>query len=348
MDSGNDDYLWMDKYQPRTLEGLTFNPTVTKILTSLSKKDDFPHLIFYGPEGAGKKTRIHAFLEKIYGPGVHKVNTEIRELKINSTHIEFGITSSNYHIELCPSESDNHDKVIIQKVIKETSSVSQLDPKSQKKFKVIVLLEVDNLTRDAQAALRRTMEKYSKTCRLIMSCNSLTKIIPPIRSRCLSIRVAYPEEEDLKIMLNRIASQEMVKLSDKQLDLIIENSEHNIRKAINTLQLTSLETYSKNVYVPDYVMSIKTMCNDIMKEQSAMALKKLREIILSLIVNGIGSEEIILGMAKEFVKNLKNDDKKREIIYYAALYDNRAQNGTKAIFHIEALIARIMLIVSKQ
>lgn len=339
-------FLWMDKYQPKSLKELDFNPTVKEILSSLAKKNDFPHLIFYGPEGAGKKTRIHAFLEEVYGPGVHKVNTEIRELKVNNSHIEFGITSSNYHIELCPSECENQDKVIIQKVIKETSSVSQLDPQTKKKFKVIVLLEVDNLTRDAQAALRRTMEKYSKTCRLIMSCNSLTKIIPPIRSRCLSIRVACPSNQELKQTLNTIANQEMIKLSEQQMDLIVKQSENNVRKAINTMQLTTLETFSKNVYVPDYLLSIKSICNDVMKDQSANGLKKLREHILTLLVNGIGSDEIILEMAKNFIKLVQNEEKKRQIIHYAALFDNRAQNGTKAIFHIEALLARIMLIIS--
>lgn len=344
---GFDEYLWMDKYQPKTLENLSFNHTITKILDSLSKKDDFPHLIFYGPEGAGKKTRIHAFLEKVYGPGVHKINTEVRELKINSTTIEFNITSSNYHIELCPSESANHDKVIVQKVIKETSSTGQLDAKSQKNFKVIVLLEVDNLSRDAQAALRRTMEKYSKNCRLIMSCNSLTKIIPPIRSRCLGLRVASPNEAELKNLLKEISNNEAIKLSDQILDDIIKESDCNIRKAINTLQLTSLESYSKKIFIPEYVSAIQSICYEIKKEQSPNALKRLRQNILKLIVNGIESEGIILGVTKEMLKIEKNELKQKEIIRWGAIFDERAQNGTKAIFHIEALIARIMLILSQ-
>ena len=132
----------MDKYSPKSLNELTFNPKITNILNNLSNRDDFPHLIFYGPDGVGKKTRIHAFLEKIYGAGIFKMNTETRELKVNSTTFQYTISSSNYHIELCPSDSEIYDKYIITKVIKESSSVAQLDTKSQKKFKVIVLLDL--------------------------------------------------------------------------------------------------------------------------------------------------------------------------------------------------------------
>lgn len=101
-----------------------------------------------------------------------------------------------------------------------------------------MLLDIDNLTKEAQASLRRTMEKYMSTCRLIMSCNSLTKVIPPIRSRCLSIRVPCPTNDDIKSILTEIKLSESLSISDNQMDLIIKNSERNIRKAINCLQLS--------------------------------------------------------------------------------------------------------------
>lgn len=99
VDSGRfEEKLWMDKYVPSDKSELTFHPDTTDILLQLAKKDDFPHMIFYGPEGAGKKTRIRIFLSELFGSGVYKMNNEIKVLKQNTVSIEFSIISSNHHI----------------------------------------------------------------------------------------------------------------------------------------------------------------------------------------------------------------------------------------------------------
>lgn len=128
--------------------------------------------------------------------------------------------------------------MIIQNVIKETASVQNVDFRQGKKFKVIVIHEADNLTKDAQAALRRTMEKYMANCRIIMTCTCLSKIIMPIRSRCLSLRIPSPTNEDIRKLLKDIRAKENLTFNDRLLDAIVENSNRNVRKAINTLQLS--------------------------------------------------------------------------------------------------------------
>jgi replication factor C subunit 3/5 len=323
MESANDERLWMDKYQPKTIDDLDYNLNITNILKCISTKEDFPHLIFYGPEGAGKKTRIRALLSLLYGSGVHKVNTETRELKVNSTTVEYMITSSNFHLELTPSDAEIHDRIIVQKVIKESASVGQLDAKNQRNFKIIVLQEIDNLTKEAQAGLRRTMEKYMKSCRLIMSCNSLTKVIPPIRSRCLSIRVPCPEEVDIQRILKNIKLKEGITVSDKQIDMIVSKCERNVRRAINCLQLTSLEAYSKDIFIPEYITSIRGIADEIHKDQSPACLKRLRESFLKLLVNGVPNDVIVINLVKELCVKAKNDEVRRQIIYWGAFYDHR-------------------------
>lgn len=124
---------------------------------------------------------------------------------------------SNYHIELNPGDAGIYDRFVVQDVIKEmaankslnagggilggaSSALAADDGLKKKKtveYKVVVLVEVDKLTRQAQAALRRTMEKYSSTCRLILCCNNQSKVIEPVRSRCLGIRVAAPSHDDV-------------------------------------------------------------------------------------------------------------------------------------------------------
>ena len=94
----SEEKLWFDKYIPMDKNSLTFHAETTKILMELAQKDDFPHMIFYGPEGAGKKTRIRIFLSEIFGQGVFKITNETKIIKYNSTAIEFSVLSSNYHL----------------------------------------------------------------------------------------------------------------------------------------------------------------------------------------------------------------------------------------------------------
>ena len=161
------DKLWVDKYRPLTLDSLDYHEELTRQLKNLAGNDDFPHLLFYGPNGAGKKTRALAFLHEVYGSGVTKPQSELREFKINSTTVECNIISSKFHFDLTPSDAEFHDKTVVQVLIKEVASTHQLDSKMQKSFKVIIINEVDKLSREAQAALRRTMEKYISQCRCV-------------------------------------------------------------------------------------------------------------------------------------------------------------------------------------
>ena len=123
------------------------------ILQKLAKSDDFPHILLYGPSGAGKRSLIKCVLKELYEtPKVHLVKSELKELKCGAngtTVVEVVIFSSNYHIEVTPSEADSHDRFIVQKLIKEVAGSAQLDQKQQKSFKVIVIHEMDKLTKQA-------------------------------------------------------------------------------------------------------------------------------------------------------------------------------------------------------
>ena len=230
--------LLVEKYSPRVFSDLTYNESVTKHLEKISTKTNFSHLIFYGPDGAGKKTRIKLLLQHIFDHNVHKLKIETKEMKVNSTNVQYTIASSNYHIELTPSDNGIHDRHIVNYVIKETASIGNINRKDNKFNKIIVIHEADNLSRDAQSSLRRTMEKYVGNCRIIMSCNQLSKILAPIRSRCLTIRIASPTENDMLQCLSHIRNEEKLKISDLQIQKIISESKRNLRTAIFQLQLS--------------------------------------------------------------------------------------------------------------
>jgi len=119
--------LWVDKHRPTSLAKLSLHPDVTSKLIALAATDEIPHLLFYGPPGAGKKTRVMALLREIYGAGVEKVKLEHRSFTVSSSKtIEVTTLGSNYHIECNPSDAGNSDRFVIQEVIKEIAAHGNL------------------------------------------------------------------------------------------------------------------------------------------------------------------------------------------------------------------------------
>jgi len=146
--------LWVEKYRPLTIADAKSAPGIHKdtydMVQKLAQSDDFPHILFYGPSGAGKRTLTKCLLQELYGTTmVHKIKSEHKEFKDGSSVVECVVFSSNFHLEVTPSDADNKDRVIVQKLIKEVAGTQQFNTQVQKSFKVVVIHELDNLTREA-------------------------------------------------------------------------------------------------------------------------------------------------------------------------------------------------------
>ena len=187
----------------------------------------------YGPSGAGKKTRIVATLRELYGPGVEKIKIDSRVFQTTSNRkLEFNIVASVYHLEITPSDVGHFDRVVVQDLLKEVAQTQQVDQSARQRFKVVIINEADHLTRDAQAALRRTMEKYSPNLRLILLANSTANIIAPIRSRTLLVRVAAPTDDDICKVLKQVGNAENWLEAEGLNRRIARESGRNLRRAL--------------------------------------------------------------------------------------------------------------------
>lgn len=198
----------------------------------------------YGPSGAGKKTRVIATLKELYGSGVEKIKIDARVFQTTSNRkLEFNIVSSVYHLEITPSDVGNYDRVVIQELLKEVAQTQQVDLSAKQRFKVVVINEADHLTRDAQAALRRTMEKYSPNLRLILLANSTSNIIGPIRSRTLLVRVAAPTEEQICSVLQNAGKREGWPEAPGLNKRIAKESDRNLRRALLMFEAIYAQTW---------------------------------------------------------------------------------------------------------
>ncbi|KJZ76609.1 Replication factor C subunit 2 [Hirsutella minnesotensis 3608] len=210
---------WVEKYRPKSLDDVTAQDHTITVLQRTLQASNLPHMLFYGPPGTGKTSTILALAKELYGPEMMKT----RVLELNA--------------------SDERGISIVREKVKNFARMQLTNPPNSAKskypcppFKIIILDEADSMTQDAQSALRRTMETYSKITRFCLICNYVTRIIDPLASRCSKFRFKSLDEGNAKKRLEDIAQAEGVLLEDGAVDALIRCSEGDLRKAITFLQ----------------------------------------------------------------------------------------------------------------
>ncbi|KAK7423374.1 Subunit of heteropentameric Replication factor C (RF-C) [Neonectria punicea] len=210
---------WVEKYRPKTLSDVTAQDHTVTVLQRTLQASNLPHMLFYGPPGTGKTSTVLALAKELYGPELIKS----RVLELNA--------------------SDERGISIVRDKVKNFARMQLTNPTAGYKdkypcppFKIIILDEADSMTQDAQSALRRTMETYSKITRFCLICNYVTRIIDPLASRCSKFRFKSLDQSNAKKRLEEIAEKEGVPLEEGAIDTLIKCSEGDLRKAITYLQ----------------------------------------------------------------------------------------------------------------
>ncbi|OMP85453.1 Replication factor C subunit 5 [Diplodia seriata] len=338
--------LLVDKHRPRSLDALTYHHELSERLRALAQSGDFPHLLVYGPSGAGKKTRIVATLKELYGAGVEKIKIDSRVFQTTSNRkLEFNIVTSNYHLEITPSDVGNYDRVVVQDLLKEVAQTQQVDLAAKQRFKVVVVNEADHLTRDAQAALRRTMEKYSPNLRLILLAESTSNIIAPIRSRTLLVRVAAPSEEAIAEALKAAGKKEGWRENEELNKKIARDCGRNLRKALLMYEAVHAQneivTENTPIPPPDWEELIAQIAKEIVGERSPARIMQVRAKLYDLLTHCIPPTTIIKTLTWKLIP-LCDDELRADVIKWSAFYEHRIKMGSKVIFHLEGFVAKFM------
>ena len=352
---GASSLLWVDQHRPTSFDQLDYHAQLNERLRGLCEGGDLPHLLLYGPSGAGKRTRVGCILRELFGMAAErrKVAHKVFKLGDNRKELEVTTVTSAHHIEVNPSDSGINDRLVVQELIKDMASNAPLDFQASKRksLKVIVLHEVDQMTRLAQQALRRTMEKYTKTCRIIMVCDSVTKVIEPLRSRCLGIRVAAPTESDIAKVLTSVGQKEGLKVATQLVDRLVKSSDRNLRRALLQLEATKvavgqLELPSNaSIQNADWEFVCFDIVTMIRKVQSATQLKAIRTKLNDLLSHAVPADVILRHIQVLLLPHI-DDEISGEICKVIAKFDHNLAKGTKPIFHLEACIARIMQVLA--
>lgn len=201
---------WSEKYRPRTLDEVAAHGDIIDTIKKLLAEDQLPHLLFYGPPGTGKTSTILAIARQIYGPSI-----------------------SNMTLEL--NASDDRGIDVVRHEIQDFASTRTI---FSNKFKLIILDECDAMTKDAQFALRRVMEKYTRNARFCLICNYVHKIIPALQSRCTRFRFQPLPEQFVKGRLEHICAEEGISASPDGYEALVELGGGDMRRTLNLLQST--------------------------------------------------------------------------------------------------------------
>lgn len=274
MASDRQNLPWVEKYRPRRLEDLIAHGDILSTIQRFINEDQVPHLLFYGPPGTGKTSTILASARQLYSD--NQFSAMVLEL----------------------NASDDRGIGIVRGHVSTFASTQAI---TSSKFKLVILDEADAMTTDAQNALRRIMEKFTRNTRFCLICNYLSGIIPALQSRCTRFRFGPLSPEQMAARLEHVISVEGVKIDEDGRKAVLKLAAGDMRKALNILQSSWLafgDVTEDNVYtcvghpLPKDIVSIVTwMLNDSFSDayRNIMQLKTLKGLALQDILTEVHS-----------------------------------------------------------
>ena len=307
--------MWVEKYRPKKISEIVNQKEIMGSLGALLKnQSEMPHLLFSGSAGVGKTSTAICISREILG--------------------EYW---RDYSLEL--NASDERGIGMVREKVKKFSRFAGLD--TEIPFKIIILDEADEMTSDAQTALRRIIEDTAKYCRFILIANNLSKIIEPIQSRCVVFKFTRISNKEISSQLKFIAQKEKIKADEKGLETISDYADGDIRHAINILQAAA-STGSIDVSSVKSVIGLtKTKdVQDVLKLALAGNVSDAREKMIELIkVYGMSESDFLKYINQAvFSSKTSNIEGILEII---AKYDYRILVGANPEIQLSALLAEL-------
>jgi replication factor C small subunit len=306
--------IWTEKYRPHKFDDILGQKDIVEKVRAFVKQRNMPHLLFSGPAGVGKTT-----LSLVIA----------REL--------FGESWRNNFLELNASDERGID--VVRTKVKDFARTKAI---GDVPFKIVYLDECDALTKEAQQALRRTMENYTLTCRFILSCNYSSKIIDPIQSRCAVFRFKPLSKDEMVAVIKNIRDNENLKMSGAAMEAVYQISHGDCRKAENILQ--SAAALGKEID-EELVFSLASVAKpDELRKVLQIAIEgrfldareKLLEIMLAYGLSGI---DVIKQIQKE-VWSLDLDSRaKVKLVDKCGEIEFRMTEGSDEFIQLEALLA---------
>ncbi len=306
--------IWSEKYRPSGFSEIKGQENAIKRIEALAKSGNLPHLLLAGPAGTGKTTTALVIAKKLYGED-YRYNF----LELNA--------------------SDERGIDVVRSTIKDFARTKAL---GNYPFKLILLDECDSLTKEAQQALRRTMETFVDSARFLLSCNYSSKIIDPIQSRCAVFRFRPLLKEQTKAIMKSIAEKEGLTIEENAMDALHELSNGDVRKLTNLMQSCASESKIINTKIVYDIISAAEPKE--IEQILSMAVKgdfiNARKLLLdTMIKHGLSGLDIIRQIQKGVWSLEINDNSKVDMVEKCGEIEFRMVEGSDEFVQLEALLA---------
>jgi len=314
----NQTNIWTEKYRPAKFDEMVGQQEIIKRVRSLVQALNIPHLMFAGPAGTGKSTLALITVKELFGD------------KWKENYLEL-------------NASDERGIDVVRQKVKDFARTRAIE---NIPFKVIFLDEADALTKEAQQALRRTMENYSNTCRFIMSCNYSSRIIDPIQSRCVVFRFKLLEKKDIFKIVRMISERENIRVDDEAYEILYDASEGDCRRAINLLQATASISPDVNVEMIRIISAgakpadIRVVLDYALVGDFVGARDKLLDVMLTESVSGT---DMIKAIQKEIWNLQIEPEIKVKLTEKTGEAEFRMIEGSDEFVQLQALLASFVL-----
>jgi len=310
--------IWTEKYRPKTFDDLKGQEEIVNKLKAFVKQKNLPHLLFSGPAGVGKSTLALVIARSFFGESYRE-----NFLELNA--------------------SDERGIDIVRSKVKDFARTKAI---GDVPFKIIFLDECDALTKEAQQALRRTMENHTSTCRFVLAANYSSKIIDPIQSRCAIFRFKPLAKEHVLSLIKNIVAKENLNMPQEAQEALVTVAEGDCRRVNNILQ--SCAAVAKTI-TPETIYSLASVAEPAeVKEVLTTALKgdfiKAREKLLDVMLRyGLSGLDAIKQIQSE-IWNLEIDGRKKvTLIDKCGETEFRLVEGSDEFVQLEALLAQFVL-----
>ena len=315
--------IWTEKYRPQEFSEIKGQKEIVKRIKAFVEQQNIPHLLFAGPAGVGKTTLALVIAKKMFKELWHQ-----NFLELNA--------------------SDERGIDIIRNKVKDFARTRAI---GDVPFKIIYLDEADALTREAQQALRRTMENYTQTTRFIISCNYSSKLIDPIQSRCAMFRFKPLDKGEIFSIIEKVEKDENIKIDEKAKEALFNISEGDARRLGNILQ--SSASISKDI-TEEIIYSMASVArpkeiDEVLKLAIANKFIDARNKLMDVMLNyGLSGMDIIKQIQQEILKLDLNNESKMLLMEKCGEIEFRMTEGSDEFIQLEALLSQFVLYGSKK